>query len=202
MERSTSSKGFPKVMLTHEDGSYKDGELPGELAVDKPFPEKMAAGLAEASDQHRALAAGETFARFHDDVMRDRSVSGATRVIVGHSWGLANLTASEVHGARYDTVISLSGAYMPDGWKADPETHYAHHAYAFEWLVAAQAVDEAAFLGPELGSGDFPGSSDDFERHVYVRRDPNFVEDHDLIHRPDLEANQAATHEIRTDVYK
>lgn len=42
-------------------------------------------------------------------------VGGAEQTSIGHSWGLANVTSSEVAGARYDTVISLAGAGMlPD----------------------------------------------------------------------------------------
>ncbi|MET0989051.1 MAG: hypothetical protein ABWY54_00240 [Glaciihabitans sp.] len=189
---------------------YKDGWFPGEHN-----PSDQAQAIIEASDQQYALDAGVTLAAFHDDVMRESVLSGSEQTIIGHSWGLANVTASEIAGAKYDNVISLAGAYMPDGWVPDPDTDYAHHSYV-DWLELAHRADNAApdwivdqvvpdsvLPGDNLvGSGDFPGDNPAFDRYVYGAPDPyDVMGNHELIHDSNSPNNVDAMDNIRQEIY-
>ena len=136
---------------------YKDGLFPGEASGSD--------ALGEAKDQDFALSAGQTLYEFQQDMARDTSLAGATQVAIGHSWGLANVTSSEVAGAHYDEVISLAGAFMPDGWTPGEGTEYSHYSYA-DWLEAAHQADPLVpFV--QIGSGDFPSENPAFDKHFY-----------------------------------
>ncbi|MBD8703726.1 hypothetical protein [Frigoribacterium sp. CFBP 13712] len=56
---------------------------------------------------------------------------------IGHSWGLANVTSSEVAGAHYDHVVSLAGAGMPSTWQPREGTTYTDYRY-LDFLQVAQ----------------------------------------------------------------
>lgn len=161
-------QGFVNALMEGRDDSvafvYKDGWFPGE---DKPGD--IPSAMSEASDQQRALDGGVVLDTFHDDVLRESQLSGAKQVAIGHSWGLADVTASEVAGAHYDEVISLAGAYMPDGWTPDPNTEYSHYSYP-DWLEYAHKVDDIV-PGNLVGSGDFPSENGSFEHHFYEAKD-------------------------------
>lgn len=80
---------------------------------------------------------------------------------MGHSWGLSNITASEIAGAEYDTVISLAGAGMPDGWAPNPDTTYADFSYE-DLLQRAQRTDR-------VWEGNVPRSDPAFAHGGYYR---------------------------------
>lgn len=105
---------------------YKDGPFPGEEPSGRG---PRALRIREANNAETALTAGEQLRRFGTGVRSDPSFATLPQIGIGHSWGLANLTASEVAGARYDTVISLSGAGMPAEWSASPTTGYFDLSY-------------------------------------------------------------------------
>lgn len=105
---------------------YKDGPFPGEDPMGlAPKPLR----IREANDPERVRAAGEQLRRFSEGARTDPVIGDLTQVGVGHSWGLVNLGASERDGARYDTVVSLSGAGLPAGWSAQPGTGYFDLSY-------------------------------------------------------------------------
>lgn len=204
------------LMLGREDSVafvYKDGLFPGERPGSDP--------LGEAKDQSFALNSGQTLFEFQQDLGRDSSLTDARQVAIGHSWGLANVTASEVAGAHYDEVISLAGAWMPDGWEPDPSTEYSHYSYA-DWLEAAHKADPLIpFV--EIGSGDFPSENPAFDKHFYsskyddqlipeISLDPNetarelqeakdaWLANHELVHQNGTE-NAAVIEDVKEDVY-
>lgn len=174
---------------------YKDGWFPGEHDVNN-----MPAAILEASNQQLALSSGITLANFQQDVMRDPLLNDVSQTAIGHSWGLANVTASEVAGAQYDNVISLAGAYMPEGWTPNAETDYQHYSYN-DWLAAAQRADNISLL-PLVGSGDFPGDNGAFDHNVYGAPDNlDLMGNHELIHNANSPSNEEAMDDIRDQIY-
>lgn len=190
---------------------YKDGYFPGEHDTSD-----RARAIVEASDQRIALDAGVTLAGFHSDVMRDSLLAGSQQTIIGHSWGLADVTASEIAGAHYDQVISLAGAYMPDGWEAAPNTEYSHYSYldwlalaheadnlAPDWIVDGVVPDQLLPGGHLVGSGDFPADNPAFDHNLYEA--PNNFDvmgNHDLIHDANSPANTKVMDDLRTEIYE
>lgn len=133
---------------------YKGGRFPGD-ARGTSDPLAMVSGLLEANDEHRGLAAGADLAEFQRSVEADPALAGADAFAIGHSWGLADVAASEVAGAHYDAVISLAGAWVPAAWEPDAQTVYRHHAYEGDLLGVAQAV-RLPIIGPVVGEGRTP----------------------------------------------
>jgi hypothetical protein len=95
---------------------YKDGRYPQTP-------------LTEANDQDFARITGKRLAGFEEGLFRDPGLAGKQSIAIGHSWGLANITSSEVAGARYDMVLSISGAGTPVSWAKNPDTSYADFSY-------------------------------------------------------------------------
>lgn len=105
---------------------YKDGVFPGEN-TDVGGVDLLRIG--EANDPERALAAGRQLARFEAGMRADPLLGAAEQDAIGHSWGLPNVASSEVAGAKYDKVISLSGAGMPATWTPGRDTTYTDFSY-------------------------------------------------------------------------
>lgn len=105
---------------------YKDGPFPGE---NDATGEVNMLRIAEANDEGTARTAGQRLAGFEQGMRTDSVLGGAKQIAFGHSWGLTNVTSSEVAGARYDTVVSLSGAGMLPDWAASPGTAYTDLSY-------------------------------------------------------------------------
>lgn len=138
--------------LTDQDAGtvafvWKDGEFPG--------------GILEANDTDFALDAGERLARFQTEVHSDPHLGSTYDVGIGHSWGLAAVTSSEVGGAGYDQVESLAGAYVPPGWEADPDTQYSHQTYR-DFLSIFQDMGV-------VGEGRNPDVTEPFASSTYDR---------------------------------
>ncbi len=95
---------------------YKDGRYPQNP-------------LTEANDEAYARRTGAQLAAFEDGLSQDPLLAGRQSIGIGHSWGTANVTSSELAGAHYDTVISLSGAGTPSSWVKNSQTHYADFSY-------------------------------------------------------------------------
>jgi len=111
---------------------YKDGRFPGGGGTVFPVSTtSLPVGLRQANNQYFALRSGEVLAAFQRGLAVDPifACGQTTTVGVGHSWGLANVTASQVAGADYDHVVSLAGAGMPDGWYPRPDTEYDAFRY-------------------------------------------------------------------------
>jgi hypothetical protein len=146
---------------------YKDGLFPGDsdgLGSDGPgyLAEKSLGtpvGVLDANSADLAEEAGRTLADFETGVTLDPLLAGAESTAFAHSWGLANVTSAEMHGATYDSVISLSGAWMPENWTPNPNTSYADFSY-WDILQAAQSTGV-------VGEGNNPRSNDAFDVGPY-----------------------------------
>ena len=111
---------------------YKDGRFPGGGGSISPTRTLgMAPGLLEANDQGFARESGVRLAAFQEGLRADPlfRTRPPVEVAVGHSWGLANVLASEVAGAHYDHVVSLAGAGAVKGWQPDSSTEYDSFRY-------------------------------------------------------------------------
>lgn len=120
---------------------YKDGLFPGETK--RPPGVAQTVGIAEANDVDFARRTSKALSSFQAGLSVDEIArkEGVQTVALGHSWGLANITSSEVRGARYDKVISLAGAGMPPEWTPRSETLYADFSY-WDALQAAQETGQ------------------------------------------------------------
>ena len=112
---------------------YKDGRFPG--GGDQVFPaerKSLVAALAQANSSPFARESGERLAAFRAglDVGGAAAGSPAPRSVgIGHSWGTANILASELAGARFDHVVSLAGAGAVSEWAGSPGTEYDSFRY-------------------------------------------------------------------------
>jgi uncharacterized protein YukE len=137
---------------------YKDGISPGG-ADGESSPDYVR--LLEANDRDRAMLAGQQLSDFAAGIRLDVNLSGAKTTAIGHSWGLTAVTSSEIAGARYDQVISLSGAGMPPEWKPGSTTTYSDFSY-FDILQQAQALP-----GEPVWDGNTPRSNPAFVHGPY-----------------------------------
>lgn len=142
---------------------YKDGRFPGE--------EDTAGGpnlgrISEANDESLARTSGQQLASFESGMRTDPYLSGAQQTGIGHSWGLTNVTSSEVTGARYDKVISLAGAGMLPDWKPQPTTEYSN-LYYYDLLIHGQGVTNPITNRGVVWDGNNPIHRDAFDQHFY-----------------------------------
>ena len=167
---------------------YKGTEFP-----DGPFAEAF---FDEAKSDEFVAATAPALRDFQAAVELEKP-AGAQTVAVGHSWGLRNVTGSEVAGAHYDKVIALSGAAMPPGWTADPGTQYSSYTYP-DILLTAE-------LGGVVGD-NYPMKEPAFEKHVYAPpggsnwQEAYSVGNHSLIATTDP-FNAPALEDIASEIY-
>lgn len=150
--------------LTKGDGGmvafiWKGTDFPGD--DERAGLADQVVGIEEANQQYRAIPAGESLARFANEMRSDPDVAAARQIGSGYSWGLVPLTGSEQAGTRYDAVHSIAGAWVPRGWEADPRTEYSHWSYT-DFLSIAQDLGW-------VGDGRNPDVTPEFERHVFER---------------------------------
>ncbi|WP_449277688.1 hypothetical protein [Leucobacter sp. GX24907] len=136
---------------------YKDGFFPGENHGRLGDPNYFR--ITEANNQGDTLEAGRQLAAFEAGMRADQALRNVEQVAIGHSWGLANVVSSEEAGVRYDKVISLAGAGMPEGWKPKAGTEYSNLFY-YDVLIHAQTKGV-------VWKGNNPMYSTDFEQHYY-----------------------------------
>jgi hypothetical protein len=139
---------------------WKGSDFPGD--DEYAGQTRLGIGLLEANDPGRAAVAGDALARFHRGMASDPTLAHGLQLAAGHSWGLVPITASEMRGARYDQVHSLSGAWVPDGWEPNSSTSYSHWSYT-DALSMAQD-------GLLVNAGRAPDTVPVFESHIYERR--------------------------------
>ncbi|WP_157006025.1 hypothetical protein [Agromyces laixinhei] len=137
---------------------YKDGVFPGENSDTGAV---NLARVGEANDQVFGRQSGVTLAAFEDGMRSDLMLGDRDQVAIGHSWGLANITSSEVAGTHYDKVVSLSGAGMLAEWRPDPTTAYSDFSYQ-DLLQEAQSLDA-------VWDGNNPRTNPAFEHGEYFR---------------------------------
>ncbi|GMA26822.1 hypothetical protein [Arenivirga flava] len=137
---------------------WKGAEFPGQTReLGKPVDTFV--GINEANAQQLALDTGSALAAFQDGIRADPRIDGSQSIAMGHSWGLAATTGSEVAGAHYDQVHSLAGAWMPQGWDADGDTGYHHWSYT-DFLSVAQDFGL-------VGEGNVPDTDPAFTSTIY-----------------------------------
>jgi hypothetical protein len=139
---------------------WKGADFPGDDQY--PGQTGFGIGLLEANDPDRAAPAGEALARFQREVSSDPSLAHGLQFAAGHSWGLVPIAASEMRGARYAHVHSLSGAWVPDGWAPCSSTSYSHWSYT-DALSMAQD-------GMFVNAGRAPDTVSAFQSHIYMRK--------------------------------
>jgi hypothetical protein len=156
-------QGVAQWMTDQDSGMvafvWKGTDFPGDDQY--PGQAGFAIGLLEANDPDRAAPAGEALARFQEEVSSDPSLTHGLHLAAGHSWGLVPIAASEMRGARYDQVHSLSGAWVSDGWTPNASTSYAHWSYTDALSIAQDALLVTA--------GRAPDTLPAFESHLYER---------------------------------
>ena len=138
-----------------------------------------------------------------------RSSTGIKEIAIGHSWGLAAVTASETVGARYDDVVSLAGAGMPPDWVPAAGTHYTHdtHYSYTDFLTVAQPTGLVyGWKNPAHGWGFDKGgwyvSSNDVRRLTTVNPLEAYealVDNHSLVAR-DTEENSRVLFDLKEEV--
>jgi len=128
---------------------YKGSEFPDGDPIE--------ALLGEANNDEFVAGTGPVLQEFQDAVDLERAGQSQS-VGVGHSWGLRNLTAAEIEGARFDKLIALSGAAIPSGWVPNPGTDYTSFTYP-DLLLAAETAG--------LVGDNYPMKEPAFEKHVY-----------------------------------
>jgi hypothetical protein len=111
------------------------------------------------SDTSIAMELGRTQAQFQTG-LNASGLPPLPTTAIGHSVGLAILTASEQAGAHYDNVVSLSGVGMDDGWKPQPGTSYYDYTTAGDAILAARGVHGSI---PDI---DISGSIFDPKIHI------------------------------------
>lgn len=137
---------------------YKDGVFPGE--TEKKSTDTDLKRIVEANDENNAEKTGQQLARFEEGMRSDPALKNTEQLGIGHSWGLANLTSSEVAGAHYDRVVSLAGAGMPENWTPNSSTKYVNINY-YDILIHAQSKGV-------VWGGRNPVSSRDFEQFQFA----------------------------------
>lgn len=173
---------------------YKNSEFPQDPT------------MLQSRDQGFGMTAGQKLHDFESGLGLEVP-PGAQTVAVSHSWGEGAVSSAEYYGSHYDKQISLSGAWMPDDWKADPNTEYHHFSYDFYALRTAQGLGAVA--------EQYPGHDPSFAQHVYDDPNDNFqigpvkittnpnakIENHSLIANADDPRNRQAMQDLARAVY-
>lgn len=138
---------------------WKEGLFPGEDVANGGTDLSR---IFEANDENVAVEKGRLIADFqHELLLSSPEAKAAQQDGMGHSWGLAGITSSEVAGAQYRQVHSLSGAGMPSGWTSSPDTEYFHWAYT-DALSIVQGTGT-------VWDGHIPTRDPAFDSHLYGR---------------------------------
>jgi hypothetical protein len=142
---------------------YKDGRFPGGGEGEFPREKKnIVAALAQANSSSFARESGERLAAFGAGVDAGGAVAGSPpprSVGIGHSWGTADILASELAGARFDHVIALAGAGAVQEWVGSPDTEYDSFRYDDALGVAQATGNVYRHRNPQYLA--------EFEQHMY-----------------------------------
>lgn len=157
--------------------AFKDGAFPGE---DASAPQQQAWGVVEANSAVFTAIASQSLVKFQRSLdLSLTQLPSVTVDAVGHSWGLADIASSETLGARYDRVVSLSGAGMPLNWRPSANTRY----YDFSYDDALQVAQDAGLVwhynNPRHRSAFIHGDYYSSEGDAAFSRDPLRVGDID-----------------------
>lgn len=96
---------------------------------------------------------GTQVADFQGQVLaREPSLHGLPRAAVAHSAGMSVLSGTEIAGAKFDSVLSLGGAFTLSEWRPNPETSYHHFQYEND---AINLIDDGRLHTPNELIGVF-----------------------------------------------
>lgn len=171
----------------------KDGTFPGEDDTNLGGPNMTR--ILEANSATSTTATAERLASLQRGVAANPQYTYAQTTAIGHSWGLANITASEGAGAHYDQVISLSGAWMPEGWAPDTSTTYRDYSYP----DIVQYVQEFGVVG-ENHVPRRPDSGFSYDPYYEAPSAFDFFGNHNLIVTDD-QANRDLIADVRRQLY-
>ena len=111
------------VAFVVKDGKWADwGYFQGSANNDRDFTDGVGTKIAD----------------FHEVVLREPYLADAEQIGIAHSWGMSALSSSETHGAEYDKVFSLSGAWLAPDWKPTSGTDYFHLQYGIDAINYAE----------------------------------------------------------------
>jgi hypothetical protein len=212
-EKTSTVITYVPGTLTNEASFYKGRtqELAQDLVDTDPTQSTVAfvykgtefpdggpeAFLVEAREQYFVDATAPVLKDFQAAIDVEKP-AGAETIALGHSWGVRNITGSEVAGARYDKVIALSGAAMSNGWTPDSHTKYVTYSYPDLLLTAEVAGAVGA---------NYPMREPAFEKHIYAPPggmdwgDAASMDNHSLITSVGTE-NDMALRDIRKEIYR
>lgn len=130
------------VVLVNQTGDW------AKSIGDVPFTEVPGIddGPPYANDPQVYDKLGQDLARFQrDGLLTDPNITDDTKMVgTGFSFGNSVTTASEMHGARYDSVICIAGANTPPGWTPTDGTTYTQYQYDNDFLNLANAPGHSA----------------------------------------------------------
>lgn len=177
----TNDDSFVDTSVTHVAdylASESDGAIVTFVYKDSEWISWTGSGGTTANIDNDGLKKlGDGVSEFANTLATDPSfIRPTTLNAIGHSAGLTVATAAEVAGTHFDTVSSLSGSYVSEGWEPDPTTAYSHYQYDNDLinvlddhpdqslLTNSPGTDAAAFT-PETGWT--PHTNSAFEQHIY-----------------------------------
>lgn len=171
----------------------KDGTFPGEDDTNLGGPNMTR--ILEANSATSTATTAERLASLQRGVAANPQYTYAQTTAIGHSWGLANVTASESAGAHYDQVISLSGAWMPEGWAPDPSTTYRDYSYP----DILQYAQEFGVVG-ENNVPRRPDSGFSYDPYYEAPSTFDLFDNHNLI-ATDSQANKSLLNDVRWEIF-
>lgn len=149
----TNLEGFHKGD-TQQVGRYLENKVPGTVVFvykDGPWADLGWGERGNATPNSDYVRdRGADLAIFQQSTSREPNLSNAATIAISHSWGTTAMAGAEVAGARYDSVISLSGAYLPDQWQAQSGTGYHYLRYDVDALTN---VERVGGLSPQNAGG-------------------------------------------------
>lgn len=122
------------------------------VVKDGPWANWNQLGGRSNYDPQFADATGTKIADIINSLERDPHLASASRIAIGHSWGMSALSNAETKGARFDEVYSLAGGWLDAEWSARPGTKYTHVQYG---------TDAINYFEP---TGDFPHERPEFDQ--------------------------------------
>lgn len=171
----------------------KDGVFPGENDSTLGGPDFSR--IMEANAMSSTDVTARRLASLQGGLNATPAFAAAQQDAIGHSWGLANVTASEVAGAHYDQVVSLSGAWMPPTWSPDPTTSYVDYSYP----DILQVGQELAVVGNN-NVPRRPDSGFSWDGYYQAPSAWDLVDNHNLIVTDD-QANRDLIADVRRQLY-
>lgn len=162
---SGGTQQVSEYLVTRSNGTsvafvYKDGSWASWL------------GPGANTNYDRLQELGGNVAEFRSDVIdREPSLQRASNVAIAHSAGMSVLSGAEIAGARFDTVISLGGAFALREWRPDSNTEYHHFQYDND---AINLIDGGRLSTPHE-------REDVFEQHVFDSDGLARIESHSRI---------------------